>query len=93
MFRATAKAVTRIAAEPQPKTRRRRSGEDSRELFPVAARRHIRRVQATHVYATASIFLSETLDWLNIWHPDNSHNSTWDGGNSDTKSNPLSPGL
>ena len=69
LFRAAAKAVVeRVADILQPKTRRRRSGEDTRELFPRAWRRAAaHKIPASH--ATATVYLADTLDWLQLWHP------------------------
>jgi len=49
----------------RPTARRRRSGEDTRELFPRARHMATRRTRpASHAAAT----LAETLDWLQLWH-------------------------
>jgi hypothetical protein len=49
----------------RPKTRRRRSGEDTRELFLHA--RHLATMRATPI-STAIAYLADTLDWLQLWH-------------------------
>jgi hypothetical protein len=72
LFRGAVKAITRRAEDDPPQPPRRRGGGDTRTLFPVAARtilRHTARVPA-QAYAAASAYLSDTLDWLNLWHDD-----------------------
>ena len=85
------KAITqRGGDEPQPKARRRKGGEDTRDAFPAAARKMARRAIRQPLVAT-TIFLSETLDWLNIWHHHDFTASSDHGGGLDTVSHPLSP--
>jgi hypothetical protein len=66
LFRAVAKAVAeRIDGAPRPtKARRRKSGEDTRELFPRA--RHMATARAKPI-AAATAYLAQTLDWLQLW--------------------------
>jgi hypothetical protein len=61
------KAITPRAEQPKPTTRRRRRGEDTRDLFPRAWRMATIRTRIA-AYAAASIFMSETLDWLHWEH-------------------------
>jgi hypothetical protein len=92
LFRAAAKAVMRRDDDkPEPRQRRRGSGE-TRQAYGLAARSIISRARLpAAAYATAS-FLSDTLDWLNLWHNDAGEGSEPDGG-LDRHSNHLSPGL
>jgi len=61
LFRTAAKAVAeRINDAPRPKTRRRKSGEDTRELF--ARARHMATRQ-TRPRAAATGYLADPLDW------------------------------
>ena len=53
----------RVTETLRPKTRRRKSGDDTRELFPRA--RHLARRTTPRAAATA--YLAETLDWLHLW--------------------------
>ena len=93
LFRDVAKAITRALDAPQPKIRRRRSGEDARDPFPAVARKMARRAATqTQPHVAASICLSETLDWLHLWHNDAAA-SGYPGGAFDMKSNHLSPHL
>jgi hypothetical protein len=63
------KALTLPAPKPAPgKSRRRRSGgEDTRDLFPRAWRAAFIRTRIAAI-AAASVFMSETLDWLHWQH-------------------------
>jgi hypothetical protein len=94
LFRDVAKAITRALDAPQPKARRRRrSGEDTRDPFPAVARKMAGRAATqTQPHVAASICLSETLDWLHLWHNDAAA-SGYPGGAFDMKSNHLSPHL
>jgi hypothetical protein len=78
--------------KPEPQPRRRRSGETER-AFGLTARAMMRRAAClpAAAYAAAS-FLSDTLDWLNLWHNDAGEGSEPDGG-LDRHPNHLSPGL
>jgi len=70
MFRTIAKAITqRDDPAPQPKkSRRRRGGEDTGRDYRKAARTVLGRAPGHDLYARAAGFLSDTLDWLNLWH-------------------------
>jgi hypothetical protein len=63
------KAITRRAEDDPPQPPRRRGGGDTRTLFPAAARKIMRRTVRVpaQAYAAASAYLSDTLDWLNLW--------------------------
>jgi hypothetical protein len=50
----------------QPTPRRRRS-EDTGRTFR-AATKIVRRAVELPAAAAAAVFLSDTLDWLNLWH-------------------------
>jgi hypothetical protein len=68
-FRQTVKAITRPKEEePKPQTRRRRG--DSDRALRMTARATLRRVPPLppQAFATATAFLADTLDWLNLWH-------------------------
>lgn len=66
LFRRAARALSRRAAPSPEKSRRRRSGEAAGSAFRKTATRIAIRVPAA--YAAAGAFLSDTLDWLNLWH-------------------------
>jgi len=68
-FRELAKAIIDRAPAPEPAQRRRR-GEDTGRAFRMAARKVVRRAGRipAEAFATASAYLSDTLDWLNQWH-------------------------
>jgi hypothetical protein len=67
-FKAAKSLTGRTKDAPQPKkTKRRKSGEDTRDAFPPAMRAVAWR-DAWQSRATATkSYLSETLDWLNLW--------------------------
>jgi hypothetical protein len=78
-FRQVVKAITRREEhEPKPQTRRRR-GESDRALR-MTARATLRRAPRLppQAYAAASMYLADTLDWLNLWQ---------EGDDSDPNSN------
>jgi hypothetical protein len=77
LFRAAVKAVTRRAEEPAPEPRRRRGGETGK-AFAIVAKSVLRRVVRlpSNAYATATAYLADTLDWLNLWQ-DNAANDHW----------------
>jgi hypothetical protein len=68
-FRAAVNAITYNAPAPQPVQRRRRS-EDTGRAFRLAARKTMRRAARlpAEAYASATAYLSDTLDWLNPWN-------------------------
>ena len=74
MFRQAVKAITRRDADESPAPRRR-SGETDK-AFVMAARATLRRAVSIprEAYAAATAYLSDTLDWLNLWH-DNTENA------------------
>jgi hypothetical protein len=65
-WKAVAAAATRRGPEPQPKPRRRRR-EETGAAFRTAAKKILRRTVRLPA-AAAAAFLSDTLDWLNLWH-------------------------
>jgi hypothetical protein len=67
LFRQAVKAITRREADESPAPRRR-SGETDK-AFVMAARATLRRAASIprQAYATATAFLADTLDWLNLW--------------------------
>lgn len=68
MFREVVKALTGNAPAPVPKSRRRTT-DDTGRAFTAAARKILRRaVRLPAAAYAATVFLSETLDWLNPWH-------------------------
>jgi hypothetical protein len=94
LFRTVAKTALRpIEEEPAPP--RRRSGETDKKAFRLAAKTVLRRVVQipADAYAATTLYLAETLDWLNLWEA----NSLHDGGDLDsdnnTKQNYSSPHL
>ncbi len=72
-------------AEDEPEPRRRGSGEAGR-AFPAAARNLLRRAGRipAEAYAATTAWLSDTLDWLNMWEA----NSLDDGSELDDSFNP-----
>ena len=87
-FKAAAKATTAITTGPIP-SQRRRSG-DAGGLFEVAWRALVRRSRPSQSYATASIFLSEMLDWMNIFVPDTAATVSGHDSNSPVQHDYLS---
>ena len=96
-----AAATTRCAPEPPQPRRRRR--EDTGGEFQKLARKITRRFRAGREFGKAALivrravrlpaaamFLSDTLDWLNLWHAPASDELD---GDPDTAPNHLSPGL
>jgi len=69
-FRQIAQFLTPCAAPaPQPTQRRRRTEEETRGGFKLAARQIMHRAARLPAAAYAAVaFLSDTLDWLNPWH-------------------------
>ena len=69
-FRQLAQSLTPCAAPaPQPTQRRRRTEEETRGGFKLAARQIMHRAARLPAAAYAAVaFLSDTLDWLNPWH-------------------------
>jgi hypothetical protein len=71
LFRETGKTFARRDVdEPQPEQRRRRNGETDRSFGPASRailRRAIKLPSAAYAGAT---FLSDALDWLNLWRVD-----------------------
>jgi hypothetical protein len=66
LFRAAVRAVTQRAEDgPKPEARRRR-GETGKG-FGLAARAIMRRIAVMPAGAGAPAWLSDTLDWLNLW--------------------------
>jgi len=66
-WKAVAAAATRRGPEPQPKPRRRRR-EETGAAFRTAAQKILRRTVRMPAAVFAAAFLSDTLDWLNLWH-------------------------
>ena len=89
LFRAVAKAITPHAEQPKSKTRRRRRGEDTRDLFPRAWGTATIRTRIA-AYTAASIFMSETLDWLHWQHGYTASGSEHDSA-ANTAGNHFSP--
>ena len=87
-FKTAAKATTAITTGPKP-SQRRRSG-DAGGLFEVAWRALVRRSRPSQSYATASIFLSEMLDWMNIFVPDTTATVSGHDNNSPVQHDYLS---
>jgi len=67
-FREAVKAITGRDEDEPPPVLRRRSGETGRG-FAMAAKAALRRAVRVppEVYAAATAYLSDTLDWLNLW--------------------------
>jgi hypothetical protein len=90
LFRQAIKAVTgRETDAPAPKkSGRRRSGEDTRRRFTKATVR-LTRWRPIQTVAPALIWLTDTLDWLDLWQ----HNEPMDEAPQETHNNHLSPRL
>lgn len=90
MFRAAVKACTGRAEEEPVSQRRRRSGDTGR-AFCGAGRALLRRiVQLPPQAFIAAAYLSDTLDWLNLWHVDADTSSSEACDNIDASRNDLS---
>jgi hypothetical protein len=77
---------------PTPKKSSRRGGDDTSRRFTKAAARLTRsRVRPVRAAATAILWLSDTLDWLNLWHPGG--DELTDIPPQETPNNHLSPRL
>jgi hypothetical protein len=70
-FRAAVNAITHESPAPQL-VQRRRGSEDTGRAFRMAARKAMRRAARlpAEAYASATAYLSDTLDWLNPWNND-----------------------
>ena len=76
LFRAAVKAVMRRDANPQPKPRRR-SGGETRHAFGLAKAMLRRAVSLPpEAYAAATGFLSDALDWFDLWWRDDTECSS-----------------
>jgi hypothetical protein len=87
-FREAVKAVTgRDEDEPQPVSRRR-SGETDRG-FAMAAKAALRRAVRVpaDAYAAVTAYLSDTLDWLNLWESNAESSDDLDSEPVDTHTN------
>jgi len=67
LFRQAVKALTRREPVPAPKKSTRRGGDTGRDFIRAAGR--ITRRRTRQAGATAMLWLSDTLDWLDLWHP------------------------
>jgi hypothetical protein len=66
-FRDLARMLTKPADAPEPKARRRRTGDAAE--FRKASEKILARAERLPAAAYAAVtFLSDTLDWLNPWH-------------------------
>lgn len=68
LFREAIQAMTGRAAEPAPAPRRRRGGGTGK-AFALAAKTLATRGarMPAEVYRVATVWLSDTLDWLRLW--------------------------
>jgi hypothetical protein len=66
-FRQLAEAMT--PRVPTPSRQRQRTEDEGRAAFGIAARNIMRRAVRlpAETYAAATAYLSDTLDWLNLW--------------------------
>jgi len=89
-WKSVAATATRRAGNPAPKPRRR--SEETGGAFRAAAR-HILRRAATGIPGidAAAVFLSDTLDWLNLWYAN--AGGGLDDGRPQAEPNRLSPYL
>jgi hypothetical protein len=92
LFGEAGKAQTQRDAGPKPAPRRRRGGDTVASVFATAARAVVRRVAWLLPEGHAAVFLSDTLDWLNLWHHDEA-GSVLDDEVHDTPPNHLFPHL
>jgi hypothetical protein len=67
LFRDVRATLTPPAPAPEPKPKRRK---DTGRAFRMTAKKIMRRASRipAAAYATATAYLSDTLDWLNLWH-------------------------
>ncbi len=70
LFREAIKLLAEKAPEPEPKPRRKRTGEATGRAFRMTANKVMHRAARlpAEAYATATAYLTDTLDWLNPWH-------------------------
>jgi hypothetical protein len=72
LFRETVKALTRPEPEapaPPKKSGRRKEGETRGRQFRRVARRITRWRLLSQSDDGATLWLADTLDWLDLWHP------------------------
>ena len=91
-FRQLAQSLTPCAAPaPQPTQRRRRTEEETRGGFKLAARQIMHRAARLPAAAYAAVaFLSDTLDWLNPWHNETASSDELQEDFHATQHDPLS---
>ena len=88
LFREAKAALTGITPDPQPPARRRDGEDTGRAAFTMAAGKLLRRAVRipAEAYATATTYLADTLDWLNLWHHET---DSGDEFNEDQHSTPI----
>jgi hypothetical protein len=93
LFRQAVKALTQRDPAPTPakKSGRRRNGETRGPHFRRAANR-LTRMRTRPAFAPAMLWLAETLDWLDLWHPGAGDELTGER-DADRPNNHLSPRL
>jgi hypothetical protein len=74
---------------PAPKKSTRRRGDTGRRFAKVAARLTRSRMRPISAAGSALIWLTDTLDWLDLWQ----HNDLTDEAPQETHNNHLSPRL
>lgn len=85
------KALTQRGPAPGSKKSRRRGGDDTARRFTRVAARLTRLRGRTSRAAAALLWLADTLDWLNLWHPETGE---WlDNLPQEPPNNQLSPHL
>jgi hypothetical protein len=73
LFGQASKILTRLD-EDAPQPSRRRRGETEKDFGPAAAR-ILRRATKKTAYRAARAWLSDTLDWLNLWQANAGENN------------------
>ena len=70
LFREAIKLLAEKASAPEPKPRRKRTGEVTGRAFRMTANKVMHRAARlpAEAYATATAYLTDTLDWINPWH-------------------------
>jgi hypothetical protein len=89
-FRAAIKAVFKRTASPQPRARRRRSGE-SVGAFRLAARRLLKPIIRLPVVAQSFGFLNDILPWLHLWESNETSENDIAAGAFEMGDNHTSP--
>jgi hypothetical protein len=92
IWKAARRAVTNRENQPRPRTRRRKEKDETGRAAFIKAANTVLQLRLPRTYA-AAVFLSQTLDWLHLWHQDATPSSSGPGSAFNTQQNYLSPHL